>query len=160
MAVRELCEPNITEAKAGPDLLARLFPIGESGSSSGMREYTVTGLRANFKGGQWKFAGRVKRKPVKRGIKKTPWNVTVKLFQNSESGRPGSEDMIDIKTFTATHGELVEQNGSVSWFVPAKHSDIVFKGTTSKFNKESKLADLRRTSVTVQVIPITGSEES
>lgn len=157
-AVRELCEPTVSEGKSGPDLLARLFPIGDTGTPSGPREYTVTGLRANFKGGQWKFAGRVKRKPLRRGSKPRPWTVTVTVFQNSESGRPGSEDVIDIKTFSATNGELVEQNGSVTWLVPAKCSDLVFQGSTAKFAQEQRLADLRRTSVTVQVVATSKSD--
>lgn len=153
-ALADICEENIPSSQAGPTLLAKLLPVGRTGSTKkppGPR-FHVEYDHHEFSDGRWTVQGRVIRH---RGA--GDWHVTVMLALDAESGRPRPIELAQCSAHHGTDSLSVEERQESSIVkVPGQIDEFVFDVSSVDLAGE----DAARTRLLADVRPRLGGEDA
>lgn len=146
-AVADICEENKPRSARGPELLAKLLPVGKKAGRAkppGPR-FTIDFGEPTFSGVAWSLDGKVARH---RGH--GPWLVTLQLKLDAESGRPTVLEL----AHASAHGpdgalEIEGSQESAVVHVPESVARITFDIRTAQLQDE----DLQRTRLVADVRP-------
>ncbi|PSB33702.1 hypothetical protein [Stenomitos frigidus] len=150
-AVVELCGQEMRPDAEAPEALARLFRKDAIQSGKTLRQddqkLQVSCLEAFFTEGVWRFSGRV----TQPGTLKKPWSFSLLVRLDSETGE-GEKLLIDhLRTTGAASVQIKAELAEC--VVQPSSQEIVFEGETKPVHGNSRMPDLQRTRVRLEVQP-------
>lgn len=153
-AIADICEEDVPASAQGPALLARLLPLGRKGGQSKPPgpQFRTEFNEGSFSEDRWRVQGTVTRL---RG--EGPWQTTVRLSLDVESGRPEPVELESCQASAGGEGLTVHsRQESAVVAVPWDTDEFTFVALTSPLTD----SDARRTRIDADIRPRLGEGES
>jgi hypothetical protein len=140
--LRQLVAATPTGSEAGPRLLARMFPIGDSGPTVKKQPFSIKSSTATLSpDGFWVFSGEVRPRNDLVG----PWQVTVRMLVSTEDGKGDASILGDIRS---RDGDSTLQGGTGTVVAAAGTTRVRFEGRSAP---DLHPVDVRRAAVHLKV---------
>lgn len=120
-SVRSLIEENVTPKDVGPEILAKLFPLGGGGKKTPPKKKVHTRiLNHSYSSGKWSVDGEV----ICSHYDGSPWNIRIGFIAETDSGKGENLKISGLKTS--------EKAASVQEMGPP--AEVQVDGSVDRFN--------------------------